>query len=96
MMTNNKALEGYENLLEEIDPDNHLFVGTINPDFIKTAIDAIKKQTPKKPYNSHYKQLHNEIKLHNCYRCVSCDHIVPYAQNYCGHCGQAIDWMEGE
>ena len=60
------------------------------------AKDALEKQIPKKPYNSHYKQLNDEIKLHSCYRCVSCDHIIPYMQNYCGNCGQAIDWMEGE
>lgn len=60
------------------------------------AVEAMKKQIPKKPYDSHYKQLHNEIKLHSCYRCASCNHVVPYAQNYCGNCGQAIDWTEDE
>lgn len=63
---------------------------------VDITIDAIKKQIPKKPYNSHYKQLNDEINLHSCYRCASCDHVIPYAQNYCSHCGQAIDWTEGE
>ena len=68
----------------------------IDPWAVEIAVEAMEKQIPKKPYNSHYKQLNDEIKLHSCYRCVSCDHIIPYMQNYCGNCGQAIDWMEGE
>lgn len=68
----------------------------VDPWAVEIAVEAMEKQIPKKPYNSHYKQLHNEIKLHNCYRCVSCDYVVTYTQNYCGNCGQSIDWMEGE
>lgn len=40
-MTNEKALEAFENLYKDIDKDNHLFVGTINPEMIQIAIDSI-------------------------------------------------------
>lgn len=68
---------------------------TVNKKALQIAIDALERQIPKKPYNLHW-QLHNEIKLYSCYRCASCDHVVVYPQNYCGHCGQAIDWTEDE
>lgn len=42
-MTKEKALEAFKNLYEDIDKDNHLFVGTINPEMIKVAIDAIEQ-----------------------------------------------------
>lgn len=42
-MTKEKALEAFRQLLEDIDKDNWLFVGTINPEMIKVAIDAIEQ-----------------------------------------------------
>ena len=42
-MTKEKALEAFKNLYEDIDKDNHLFVGTINPEMIQVAIDAIEE-----------------------------------------------------
>ena len=42
-MTKEKALEAFKNLYEEIDKDNHLFVGTINPEMIKVAIDVLEQ-----------------------------------------------------
>jgi len=41
-MTDKIALEGFKNLLNDIDSENHLFVGTINPEMIKVAISAIE------------------------------------------------------
>ena len=43
-MTNKKALESFEKLLKDIELDNHLFVGTINPEFIEAAIEALRAQ----------------------------------------------------
>lgn len=37
------ALDAFKRLYEDIDKDNHLFVGTINPEMIKVAINAIKQ-----------------------------------------------------
>ena len=42
-MTNETALDAFKRLYKEIDKDNHLFVGTINPEMIKVAIDAIEQ-----------------------------------------------------
>jgi len=41
-MTEEKALEGFKNLYNDIDKDNHLFVGTINPEMIRVAIEALE------------------------------------------------------
>lgn len=43
-MTDEKALEGFKNLYNDIDKDSHLFVGTINPEMIIAAIDALKQK----------------------------------------------------
>ncbi len=43
MMTEEKALEAFKNLYNDIDKDNHLFVGTINPEMIKVAINCIEQ-----------------------------------------------------
>ena len=41
-MSYEKALEAFKQLYEDIDKNNWLFVGTINPDMIQVAIDAIE------------------------------------------------------
>lgn len=41
-MTDKNALEALINLYNDIDKDNHLFVGTINPELIKVAIKALE------------------------------------------------------
>jgi hypothetical protein len=47
-MDDKTALNGFKNLLNDIDKDNHLFIGTINPEMIKVAISAIEsKYKPK-------------------------------------------------
>ena len=38
-----KALKALKDLYNSIDKDNHLFVGTINPEMIKIAINAIEQ-----------------------------------------------------
>lgn len=42
-MTEEKAFEGFKDLYNDIDKDNHLFVGTINPEMIKVAINCIEQ-----------------------------------------------------
>ena len=87
-MTNKKALEGFEKLLKDIEPDNHLFVGTINPEFVEAAISALEKQIPKKtvkPGSPYFK-----------FACPSCGNY-PLNGHYCSECGQAIVYnKEGE
>ena len=43
-MTKAEALESFKKLLEEIDKDNCLFVGTINPQMVEIAIKALQKE----------------------------------------------------
>lgn len=59
---------------------------------IDMAIDALKKQIPRKPIGEHYAHM----------RCPSCNHRIPSGQgsssrrrdNWCNYCGQKIDWGE--
>lgn len=37
------ALDAFKRLYEDIDKNNHLFVGTINPEMIKVAINCIEQ-----------------------------------------------------
>ena len=41
-MTNEEAIKSFKNLYEDIDKENHLFIGTINPEFIMMAIQALE------------------------------------------------------
>ncbi len=43
-MTIEKALDAWKQMLSEIDEENWLFVGTINPEMVQIAIDAIQKE----------------------------------------------------
>ena len=42
-MSKEYALKELKRMYDDIDKDNHLFVGTINPEMIKIAIDAIEQ-----------------------------------------------------
>ena len=42
-MSKEHALKELKRMYDDIDKDNHLFVGTINPEMIKVAIDAIEQ-----------------------------------------------------
>lgn len=41
-MTDKEAIKSFKNLYEDIDKENHLFIGTINPEFIMMAIKALE------------------------------------------------------
>ena len=42
-MTKEEALKEFERLLNDIDKESHLFVGTIPPEMIEWAIKALKE-----------------------------------------------------
>jgi hypothetical protein len=44
-MTNKEAREAWKKLYSEIDKDNWLFVGTINPEMVALAIKALKHES---------------------------------------------------
>lgn len=46
-MNSEEALKAWEKMLSEIDEEDWLFVGTINPDMVRIAINAISAQCDK-------------------------------------------------
>ena len=86
-MTNKKAIEGFEKLLKDIEPDNHLFVGTINPEFVEAAISALMKQIPKKTL-TYEMGLDGKIEI----PCGNCGSSLDGIWDYCPFCGQEILW----
>ena len=43
-MTKEQALESLKKMYSEIDKENWLFIGTINPEMVEIAIEAIEKE----------------------------------------------------
>ena len=91
-MTLKEAVDGFNHLLGDI-ADNHLFVGTINPEFVKMAISALEKQVPKQ-----YVMDVGEATCPGCsheleqQRMIG-DNVIFHEQyEYCPGCGQRIDW----
>ena len=56
-MTLEKALEGLKSLYEDIDKEDFIFFGTLNPDMFKIAIDAIDYQIKKEEIKELIKEL---------------------------------------
>jgi hypothetical protein len=61
----------------------------------ETAIEALKKQLPKKvKMRTEYRDLNDEL---ICYKgfCPSCGNVVDsYRNKSCNHCTQMLDWSE--
>ena len=69
---------------------------------VEIVVDALEKQIAKKPY---IQQVEIDCYEHDCMECPSCDSFLGYAtdckeehyqDNYCPHCGQALDWKVEE
>lgn len=60
---------------------------------LETAIEALKKQIPKKPYD-----VDTERKTFDCPECLSKLYVDEDVRDcgYCCICGQALDWSEKE
>ena len=56
----------------------------------KVAIEALKKQMPKKPKDSLY------LESDDMYvgKCPNCGYGMNSEMNYCDYCGQALRWEE--
>ena len=62
----------------------------IHDDAVGLAVDALRKQIPKKAFGNHYAHM----------RCPACNHRIPSGggsssrrrDNWCNYCGQKIDW----
>lgn len=59
----------------------------------KAIINALKKQIPKKP-NIHGYREGREINTIS-YTCPICNKHIG-RENFCKHCGQALDWSDAE
>ena len=66
----------------------------IHDDAVGLAVDALRKQIPKKAVGNHYAHM----------RCPACNHRIPSGggsssrrrDNWCNYCGQKIDWDRKE
>ena len=70
-----------ENFCEEI--QQYRAIGT--PDECRAAVE---KQTAKKPSYDDYHRAG--------YRCQTCNNVNPWGYKHCKHCGQKLDWSDGE
>lgn len=91
-MTNKEAIKMLDRIRDEGGWTNDAY------NSLTLAIEALEKQIPKKP---NYVQYDGNPKIGN-YHCPACEKILelePIDHNekvFCLHCGQAIDWSEGE
>lgn len=67
---------------------NHRYYPKFYSTALKMAVEALKKQIPKKVIQV----------LKNDYHIVYCPHcgfrFIQYGLSFCGECGQALDWSE--
>ena len=76
-----------KNLLEYLNEDNMYLGYELFPDDMDVVRKALEKQLPKRLKTSDF---------YRGYYC-NCGGCVTYQkQNYCGKCGQRIDWSVGE
>ncbi len=72
-MTNKKALKAWEKFYAEIDKENWLFVGTINPEMVSLAIKAIKNSSWI-PVSEKIPETHGYYLTSTIYNQVYCDY----------------------
>ena len=99
-MTNKEAIEQLKELKLHCEDfrDGEDSVWAKDVEALNSAIEALEKQIPKKVK---YKNRHGQgydIYNKDYYNCPSCGRRLRNKQkdNYCGRCGQAIDWSEEE
>lgn len=68
------------------------YIDAPSNDACKLAIDALKKQVPKKPAR-HDWTTPAGITLYE-YNCSKCDESMEEEWKLCPYCGQALDWTE--
>ena len=98
-MKENEALELGKSLYENITSNtNNIIPATEYVEFVKTAIKAIEKQIPKKPY---FGNVVTDYYIYDCMKCPCCNGFLVHENdskgkhyNYCHNCGQKLDWND--
>ena len=88
-MTSEEAITTLELAISEVEWNYPLDISVA----LETAIEALKKQIPKKPLNP-YGRYYGKAKGGNCPICGAGTNSVTYT--YCRKCGQALDWESEE
>ena len=73
--------------------------GGVHKEFLEMAIEALEKQTPKKPTYDGDGYAPDGSFVWDEWLCPNCNsrYEVDYDEyDYCPNCGQAIDWSEDE
>lgn len=88
--------EAIKELQENIDLP---FGSNVSKEAAKIAIQALKKQIPKKPtpidYEKYIDVMDNARFLRGAYWCPNCKHVVK-SGSFCNDCGQKLDWSDEE
>lgn len=72
-----------------------------NKQAINLAISALEFRIPKKPeyvgmmIRNHGMHLSDGCSVDKCYKCPNCKNYIFHVfanEDYCQHCGQALDW----
>ena len=85
-MTKEKALEAWKQMRSEIDSENWLFVGTINPAMVEIAIDAIEESINREV--DHVEKLSSADRPQWKWKAKS------FHEFFCDNCGFSFDMMQ--
>lgn len=85
-MTGSKAIKLLE-YIRETGNGEAPYVGCAQNIAIDMAINALKKQIPKKPKTDD---------RYIMYICPCCNDFIKVNHNYCTNCGQKLDWSDRE
>ena len=103
-MTPKEAIETIKMAIAEVEWNYHINYAAA----FETAIEALEKQTPKKPVitTHHYRQEGTEeLGVYRLSHCPSCweNESIGYFRSlidkgtaFCRHCGQALDWSDND
>lgn len=85
-MNNQQAIKSMRNL------DDVISITESEHESVRMAISALEKQIPKKPLDIKMLFVPHSTLIKSVYgKCPICD-TVQADDEYCQHCGQALDW----
>ena len=96
-MTESEAIKKLKDILGECTESEVAvcYVTDVDAPALEMAINALKKQIPKKPtpidYEKYMDTVKNALFLKGAYWCPNCKHVVKCG-TYCSDCGQKLEW----